>query len=61
MKHPSITLFLALVAVAAIVWACNYPFSGLGWFPGFVIAVFCGIKIMEVEEIGQEKQKKTRP
>ena len=59
MKHPAITLFLAIVAIAAIVWACSYPFSGLAWFPGAIVAIFCGIKIMEVEEIGQEEKNNT--
>ena len=51
------TILLAVVAVAALVWALSYPLSGLAWFPGSLVAVFCGIKIMEVNGIGKENSR----
>jgi hypothetical protein len=54
MKKIISTLLLAVVAIAALVWALSYPLSGLAWFPGFLVAVFCGIRIMDVNGIGQE-------
>lgn len=55
------TVILAVIAIAAIVWACSYKISGLAWFPGFFVAVFCGIKILDVHQVGQNNQKCTRP
>ena len=55
-----LTVVLALIGIACIVWACSYKFSGLAWFPGFIIAVFCYIGILDVNKIGQEDQKSTR-
>lgn len=37
------TIFLSIVAIAALVWACSYRIDGLAWFPGFVVAVFAAI------------------
>jgi hypothetical protein len=54
MKKIISTLLLAVVAIAALVWALSYPLSGLAWFPGFLVAVFCSIRIMDVNSIGQE-------
>ena len=56
MKRIVYTSILAVIAIAAIIWACSFKFSGLAWFPGFMVAVFCGIKIFEVNEIWQEKK-----
>ena len=44
------TIILAILAVAALVWACSYSFSGLAWFPGFVCAVFFGLKILDLNQ-----------
>ena len=55
MKKVIITIVLALIAIAAIAWACTYSFSGLAWFPGFFVAICCGIKILDVNGIGQER------
>ena len=57
MKKTFITIILAIVAIAALVWACSFKFSGLAWFPGFVVAVFLGIKILDVNGIGQGDKK----
>ena len=54
------TVILAIVAIAAIAWACSYRISGLAWFPGFIVAVFCGIGILDINQIGQDGQKTTR-
>ena len=56
MKKIVATVILAVIAIAALVWACSYRIDGLAWFPGFMVAVFCGIKIFEVNEIWQEKK-----
>ena len=37
------TIFLAIVAIAALVWACSYRISGLAWLPGFLISVTAAI------------------
>lgn len=55
MKKTVITIVLAVIAIAALVWACSFKFSGLAWFPGFFVAVFCGIKILEVHEVDEKK------
>lgn len=60
MKKIVISILLAIVAIAAIAWACSYEFSGLAWFPGFFVAVFCGIKILDVNGIGQNTQNNAR-
>ena len=51
------TILLAVVAVAALAWALSYPLSGLAWLPGFMVAVFCGIKLMDVNGIGKENSR----
>lgn len=61
MKKIVITIVLAVVAIAALVWACSFKTGGIAWFPGFFIAVFCGIKILDVNQIGQNEQKSMRP
>ncbi len=54
MKRVFKTILLAIVAIAAIIWACSFKVSGLAWFPGFFVAVCCGIGIMDVNNIGKE-------
>ena len=53
------TVILAIVAIAAIIWACSYSVSGLAWFPGAFVAVCCGIWIMDVHGIGKEDKQNT--
>lgn len=60
MKKFFKSIILAVIAIAAIVYALSYGFSGLAWFPGFFVAVLCCIKIMDVNGIGQNKEKSTR-
>ena len=60
MKKFFKSLILAVIGIAALVWALSYGISGLAWFPGFCVSVFCGIKIMDVNGIGQNKEKSTR-
>ena len=55
-----ITVILAIVAIAAFVWACSYSVTGLAWFPGFFVAVLCGIKILDVNGIGQDEKEGAR-
>ena len=50
------TILMAVIAIAALVWACSYKFSGLAWFPGFMVAVWAGIKIMDINGVGKEKK-----
>jgi len=59
MKKIFTTILLAIVAIAAIIWACSYSVSGLAWFPGFFVAVCCGIGIMDVNNIGKEEMNNT--
>ena len=49
------TIILAVIGIAALVWACTSGFSGLAWFPGFFVAVFCGIMILDVHEVDKKK------
>lgn len=42
------TLILAVIAICALVWGISYGFSGLAWFPGFMVAVTAGIKIYDL-------------
>ena len=53
------TIILAIVAIAAIIWACSFKVSGLAWFPGFFVAVCCGIGIMDVNNVGKEDKQNT--
>lgn len=56
MKRVFKTILLAIVAIAAIIWACSFKVSGLAWFPGFFVAVCCGIGIMDVNNVGKENK-----
>ena len=60
MKKTFITITLAIVAIAAIVWACHFKPSGLAWFPGFFAAVCCCIGILDINKVGQSKDVKRR-
>lgn len=42
------TIILAAGSIAALIWACSYGFSGLAWFPGFLVAVTAAIKIYDL-------------
>ena len=55
------TVILAVIGLAAIAWACTYKFSGLAWFPGFFVALCAFIRILDVNQVGQNNQKSTRP
>lgn len=59
MKRVFTTIVLAIVAIAAIIWACSFKVSGLAWFPGFFVAVCCGIGIMDVNNVGKEDKQNT--
>lgn len=41
------TIFLAVVAIAALVWACSYRTDGLAWFPGFMIAITAALGVYD--------------
>ena len=55
MKKTTATIILAIIAIAALCWACSFKIDGLAWFPGFMIAVFCGIKILDLHEVDEKK------
>lgn len=59
MRQIITTILLAIVAIAAIIWACSFKVSGLAWFPGFFVAVCCGIGIMDVNNVGKEDKQNT--
>ena len=59
MKKIFTTILLAIVAIAAIIWALSFKLSGLAWFPGFFVAVCCGIGIMDIHGIGKEDKQNT--
>ena len=60
MKKTVKTILLAVVAIASLCWACSFKIDGLAWFPGFFVSVFCGIKILDVNGIGQNTQNNAR-
>jgi hypothetical protein len=60
MKKIVSTILLVIIAIAALVWALSVKSSGLAWFPGFIIAVFSVIKILDVHGIDQESTKENR-
>ena len=55
MKKTVKTILLAVVAIASLCWACSFKIDGLAWFPGFMVAVFCGIKLYELHEVDEKK------
>lgn len=59
MKKTTATIVLAIIAVAALVWAASFDSNGLAWFPGFFVSVFCGIKILELHE-NKDRQNSSR-
>lgn len=60
MKKSISVIVLAFVSIAAIVWACSCGFSGLAWFPGFFVAVMCGVKILGICDANSHKQTSSR-
>jgi len=53
-SHPILATFiLAVLGLAAIVWALSNT-RGLAWFPGFILAVFFFIKILDVNGVGDK-------
>lgn len=60
MKKIIITIILAALAIAALIWGFSYGVNGIAWLPGFLVAVFCLIKIFEVHELWQDDVKTTR-
>ena len=51
MKKAVYIFALALVGIAAVAyicWTCSFSYTGIAWFPGFFVAVFCGIKMLEL-------------
>ncbi len=58
MKKIALTVILAIVGLAAICWGASYGVSGLAWFPGFFVAMFCFIKILDVNNVGKEADSK---
>lgn len=60
MKKIVYTSILAIIAIAAIAWACSFKFSGLAWFPGFFVAIFCGIQILDINQVGKNKENSSR-
>ena len=60
MKKIIITIILAVLAIAALIWGLSYGVNGIAWLPGFLVAVFCLIKIVDVHELWQDDVKTTR-
>lgn len=60
MKKTVITIILAIIGIAAFAWAVWPGVCGFAWFPGFFVSVFCGIKILDVNGIGQNTQNNAR-
>lgn len=49
------SVVLAIAAIACLVWAISYGFSGLAWLPGFLMAVFFLMRICDINNVGKEK------
>lgn len=60
MKKIVQTIILAIIAIAALVWALSFKASGLAWFPGFCIAVFSAMKILDIHGVGKETKTQNR-
>ena len=48
------SIIFGLIGLVALGWGISYGVSGLAWFPGFFVAVFCFIKILDVNNVGKE-------
>lgn len=48
------SIILGLIGFGALIYGISYGVSGLAWFPGFFVAVFCFIKILDVNNVGKE-------
>ena len=44
------SIVLGLIGLVALGWGISYGVSGLAWFPGFLVAVICGLKIMDINK-----------
>lgn len=51
------TIFLAIIAIAGLVWACSYRIDGLAWFPGFLISVTAAIGSYDSTRKDKEEQR----
>ena len=51
------TIFLAIIAIAGLVWACSYRIDGLAWFPGFLISVTAAIGAYDSTRKDKEEQR----
>jgi len=59
MKKTCHSVVLAIAAIACLVWAISYGFSGLAWLPGFLMAVFFLMRICDVNNVGKEDKQNT--
>ena len=48
------SIILGIIGFGSLIWGISYGVSGLAWFPGFFVAVFCFIKILDVNNVGKE-------
>ena len=48
------SIIIAIAGLSALIWGLSYGVSGLAWFPGFFVALFCFIKILDVNNVGKE-------
>ena len=60
MKKIIITIILAVLAIAALIWGLSYGVNGIAWLPGFLVAVFLVIEIFEINQVRQDDVKTTR-
>ena len=58
MKRIILTIILAVCAIAALVKGFSFGVNGIAWLPGFLVAVFCLIKILEVNKVWQNDEVK---
>ena len=60
MKKIILTIILAALAIAALIWGFSYGVNGIAWLPGFLVAVFLVIKIFEINQVWQNDVKTNR-
>jgi hypothetical protein len=52
------SIVLAIAAIAFLVWAISCDTGSLAWFPGFIMSVFCCMRILDINKVGQDKSER---
>ena len=60
MEKIILTIILAALAIAALIWGFSYGVNGIAWLPGFLVAGFLVIENFEVNQVWQNDVKTNR-